>query len=170
MSDGCFGLLLTSILLGGVGLGLFYKVLCILAWYEHLLIRMLQANIVPSLAFLITSIMEVSLVCIFNHLQNELCARIAMQQDLGEETTEVPIQRPLAAAIKEKTPHVRRIRRNVTVESVEDSSDLARNPDNQDMEDLSSIALVRRQDPTHLSQATTIAEILQEPVSRPHTT
>ncbi|KAF8438776.1 hypothetical protein BGX38DRAFT_1144898 [Terfezia claveryi] len=121
------------------------------------------------LVFLITSIMEVSLVCIFNHLQNELRSRITMQEDLGEETTEIPIQRPLPTAIKQKTPHVRRVRRNVTVESVEDSTDLARNPENQDTEDLSSIAIVRRQDPTHPSQATTIAEILQEPVSRPRT-
>ncbi|KAF8426868.1 hypothetical protein EV426DRAFT_590618 [Tirmania nivea] len=172
MSNGCLGLFLTSILLGGVGLNLFYRVLCILAWYEHLLIRILQANTVRRLAFLITSIMEVSLVCIFNHIQNELRSRIAMQQGLGEGTTEMPIQRPLATVIKEKTPHVRRVRRNVTVESVEDSTDLARNLDSQDTEGLSSIALVRRQDSTHLSQATTIAEILQEPVSnsRPRAT
>jgi len=114
--------------------------------------------------------MEVSLVCIFNYLRNELRARIAMQQDLGEEAAGMPIQRPLAVAIKEKTPHVRRVRRNATVESVEDSTDLARNPDNQDMEGLSSITLIRRQDPTQLSQATTIAEILQEPVNRLHNT
>ncbi|RPB28916.1 hypothetical protein L211DRAFT_881394 [Terfezia boudieri ATCC MYA-4762] len=169
MSNGCLGLFLTSILLGGVGLGLFYRVLCILAWYEHLLTHMLQANVVHRLVFLITSIMEVSLVCIFNHLQNELRSRITMQEDLGEVTTEIPIQRPLTTAIKQKTPHVRRVRRNVTVESVEDSADVSRNPENQDMEDLSSIAIVRRQDPTHSSQATTIAEILQEPVSRPRT-
>jgi len=37
LSIGYLGLLLTSILMGGVGLGLFYKALCILAWYEHLL-------------------------------------------------------------------------------------------------------------------------------------
>ena len=134
------------------------------------LIRMLRANSVHRLAFLITSIMEVSLVCIFNYLRNELRARIAMQQDLGEEAAGMPIQRPLAVAIKEKTPHVRRVRRNATVESVEDSTDLARNPDNQDMEGLSSITLIRRQDPTQLSQATTIAEILQEPVNRLHNT
>lgn len=131
---------------------------------------MLRANSVHRLAFLITSIMEVSLVCIFNYLRNELRARIAMQQDLGEEAAGMPIQRPLAVAIKEKTPHVRRVRRNATVESVEDSTDLARNPDNQDMEGLSSITLIRRQDPTQLSQATTIAEILQEPVNRLHNT
>ena len=156
---------MTSILLGGVGLGLLYKVLCILAWYEHLLIYVLKANIVHRLAFLISAIMEISLVCIFNYLQNELRSRIAMQQDLGEETTEIPIERPLATAIKEKTPHIRRVRRNVTVESVEDSSDLARNLGSLDVEDLSPIAPARRQDPMHVSQATTVAEILQEPVS-----
>jgi len=166
LSNGCLGLLLTSILLGGAGLGLFYKILCILAWYEHPLISiLLQANVVHRLAFLITSIMEVSLVCIFSYLQNELRSSIAMQHDLGEEITEAPIQRPLPTAIKEKTPHARRVRRNVTVESVDDSTDLARNPNDQDAEGLPSDTLLTRQDPAHLSQATTIAEILQEPVS-----
>ena len=50
------------------------------------------------------------------------------------------------------------------METVEDSTDAARNTNNLEPENRPDLPPIRRPDATHLSQATTIAEILQESV------
>lgn len=109
--------------------------------------------------------MEISLVFVFNHLQNELASSIAprpIQQISHGNQQASSIQQPIPVAMREKTPHPRRHGRNVTMESVDDSMDVARNYGSQG--GLSLRTVMRRQTPPDLSQATTVAEILGETV------
>ncbi|KAF8457604.1 hypothetical protein BDZ91DRAFT_800545 [Kalaharituber pfeilii] len=141
--NGFLGLFLAAILLGRSGLGYCYKTVCVLAW----------------ISFLVSSLMEVTLVCVLSHIQMSLHSQWGHIQD-PRPTEEITYPRAFIFPLHQRQSRGMRPGLDATSGTVHNSTEGVRYPYTEQ-------PLPRRPDAMHLSQATTIAEILEESVDAP---